>query len=45
MQYQPLGVVYIKEEYLAALEQMVQDGKVKSLDECIELTILRKSCE
>jgi hypothetical protein len=43
--HHPIGIVYIKEEYLTDLDQMVKDGKVKSLDECIELTILRKSCE
>ena len=41
--HQPHGVVYIKLQYLNDLQQMVNEGKAKSLDECIELAIVRKS--
>jgi len=41
--HQDHGIVYIRQHYLDCLNQMVQDGKAKSLEDCIETVIVRKS--
>lgn len=40
--HQQHGIVYIKQEYLDCLHQMIKDGNAKSLEDCIENIILEK---